>query len=211
MTHRFAIRPAVLSLAVLAATASCGSDSTAPKSNSSSLSAAEATTVASAMFEQISLALSKSGGLFVDRAAPFGPSAALVPTGPLFAAAPLTGTVQVTSACTLGGTITGTYTWNETINNDGSGSASGNFATTIANCQVSTGTRTIAVNGNLTYTFNMTLASNASLDTFNWQASGNFNWSGGSCSLNYTIAYVGTGKETITGSICGVNINETAG
>ncbi len=160
------------------------------------------------MFEQISIALSKSGGLAFDRA----PSAALVPTTPLFSAAPLSGTVQVTSACTQGGTITGTYTWSETFNPDGSGSASGNFTTTIAACQVSTGTRTIAVNGNLTYTFNMALASNAALDSFNWHATGSFNWSGGSCSLDYTIAYSGaaTAKETVNGTICGVTFSETA-
>lgn len=210
MAHRFAIRPAVLSLAVLAATASCGSDSTAPKS-SSTLSTAEATTVASAMFEQISLALSKSGSPVFDRSA-LPASAALVPGRAQFAAAPLSGTVTVNGTCALGGTISGTYTYNETINTDGSGSATGNFATTIAACQVSTGTRTIAVSGNLTYAFNLTLASNAALDSFNWHATGSFNWSGGSCSLDYTVAYTGTGAgaTTISGTICGVNISETA-
>jgi hypothetical protein len=194
----------LLSAALLGTIAACGSDATGPANNQTAFTVQEATTVASAIFSEISRALSTSG--FALDVAPTTSRAAAARS-----MVPVTGSSNVNAACTNGGTITGKYTYSEDFANDGTGTASGSFSVAMTGCKVSTGTRVIAVDGQLTYTFGMTFAKNVALDTFNWRGTGSFTWSGGNCAIDYTVNYTGsaTGKSTITGTFCGVNLNQT--
>ncbi|MFI5229409.1 MAG: hypothetical protein ACHQWU_10090, partial [Gemmatimonadales bacterium] len=187
------------SVALAAAAAGCGSDSTAPKGQSA-LTSEQAVLVASGIFEEVSVALSKSG--FAGQVAP---SAAR------FSSVPLTGSATLNAPCTNGGSVGGTYTYSEDIGTNGSGTATGSMDITMTGCKVSTGTDLIAVSGALNYTFSFAFSQSAALDTFDWHGSGSFNWSGGSCSLDYTVHYTGAagGKDTISGTVCGVNVSET--
>lgn len=178
----------------------CGSDSTGPKGGQSTLTSAQAELVASGIFEEVSLALSKSG---------FAPQ--LAPSAARFSSVPLTGSASINAPCTNGGNISGTYNYSDDVGANGSGTATGTMTVTMAGCKVSTGTELIAVSGNLTYTFSFAFSQTASLDTFDWRGTGSFNWNGGSCGIDYTIHYTGAtgGKFTINGTICGVNVSET--
>lgn len=191
-THR-----RLLSVALLASMAACGSDATAPANTQNAFTVQEATTVAAAIFTEISRALSTSGFAF-----DVAPAAAVVPT---------TGTATVNSTCASGGTVTGTYTYTNNFGTDGTGTSTGTMSVATHSCKISTGTRVIAVDGQLTYTFSMTFAQNVALDTFNWRGTGSFTWSGGNCVIDYSMKYTGaaTGKYTITGTICGVNVSSS--
>jgi hypothetical protein len=71
----------------------------------------------------------------------------------------------------------------EDIAANGSGTATGSFTSTTAGCKVATGART-------------------------WRSRRTC----GSCALDYTITYTGAGTThtTLNGSICGMNVAQTA-
>jgi hypothetical protein len=187
------------SVALAAAVAGCGSDSTGPKAQTT-LTSQQAVLVASGIFEEVSLAISKSG--FAGQ---------LAPSAARFASVPTTGSVSISAPCTNGGTISGAYNYSVDFAANGSGSETGNFNMTMAGCKVSTGSDLIAVSGSLNYSFNFAFSQNAALDAFDWHGSGSFNWNGASCSLDYTVHYTGAtgGHITVAGTVCGVSVNET--
>ena len=196
MSRPLAVR-SIVSLSLLGSIAACGgSDSTGPKQASFTVS--EATVVASSIMTEVVKALSSAG---------FGASAA--PTAALasLARVPVSGSADFSGPCTDGGTVSGHYTYTGDFDNQGAGSMSGSITSTMNGCKVSTGTRTIAVGGQLTWTYSSTFSTNASLDTYNWHASGSFTWDGGSCSLDYGVSYTGTGAYKLTGNFCGVDIS----
>jgi hypothetical protein len=188
-------------IAFAGAVVGCGSDSTGPKGGQSTLTTQQATLVATGIFEELSLALGKSG--FSGQAAPIAARLSSVP---------ITGTASINAPCTNGGNITGTYNYSDDIGSNGSGTASGAMTVVMAGCKVSTGTDLIAVSGNLTYTFSFVFSQQASLDTFDWRGTGSFNWTGGSCGIDYTVHYTGAtgGQFVIKGTVCGVNVSQTA-
>jgi hypothetical protein len=188
-------------IAFAGAVLGCGSDSTGPKNGQSTLTSAQAEVVASGIFEEVSLALSKSG---------FSPQRA--PAAARLSSVPLTGSASINAPCTNGGNITGTYNYSDDIGSNGSGTSTGTMTVAMAGCKVSTGTELIAVSGNLTYTFSFAFSQDVSLDAFDWRGTGSFNWTGGSCGIDYTIHYTGAtgGHITINGTVCGVNVSETA-
>ena len=179
----------------------CGSDSTGPKGGQSALTTQQAAVVATGIFEEVSLALSKAGF-----------AAQVAPTAARLSSVPTTGSASINAPCTNGGNITGTYNYSDDIGSNGSGTATGTMTLTMAGCKVSTGTDLIAVNGNFTYTFNFAFSQQTSLDTFDWRGTGSFSWSGGSCGIDYTIHYTGAagGHITMSGTVCGANVSQTA-
>lgn len=190
ITHR-----SIVSIALLGFAAGCGSDATSP-TRENAFTVAEATTVASAILEEVSRALANAGTLDVGSAA----SRSVVPT---------TTKQSVNSPCTGGGTISGDVSVTVDFADDGTGSESGTMTVTPKGCRVSTGTRMIAVNGQLTYTLDFRFAKNAELTQFKWRGFGEFNWDGGNCKMDYAMDFVGN-KSTISGSICGVDISSSS-
>ena len=189
----------IVSLALLGAVAACGSDSTGP-SKQANFSASEATLVATNIMTEVVKALSTAG---------FGKNVA--PTAALasFAAVPVSGSADFSGPCTDGGTVSGHYTYTGTFDTQGSGSMSGQITSTMNGCKVSTGTRVIAVGGQLTWTYSATFSQTASLNTYNWHTTGNFTWDGGSCSVDYGVSYTGTGAYKLTGTFCGVDVSQS--
>lgn len=190
----------LVSIALLGAVAACGgSDSTGPKQ--ASFTSVQATTVATNLMTEISRALSTAG--FGANTAPVG-AAASVSQVPINASADYSGT------CTNGGTVTGHYSYTGNFDSQGSGTMSGTMTSTLNGCKVSDGTRLIAVGGQFNWTYNATFSQNAALNNYTWHATGNFNWDGGNCAIDYTVNYVGTGAYTLTGTFCGVDISQSS-
>jgi hypothetical protein len=184
---------------LLGAIAACGgSDSTGP-GKQATFSVVEATTVATSIMTEIAKAVATAG--FGANAAPAGARASV-------AAVPITGSANYSGACTNGGTVTGHYDYSGNFDNQGAGTMSGTITSVLNACKVSTGTRIIAVGGQLTWTYGATFSQTAALNTYNWHGVGSFNWDGGSCSMDYSVSYAGTGAYTLNGSFCGVNISQ---
>lgn len=180
-------------LGVIGSLAACGSDSaTGPKAT---LSPAEAQIVASNLFVEISRAL----------------STAVVSTSPAPAAntatAPTTIRETLNSPCQAGGKITGTYVYTSDFSSTGSGTQSGSVTVVTDGCQVSSGSRTIAVAGNFSLTFSVTYTNFAPSSNYSWRETGNFTWTGGSCAIDYTISVTPQGKTSASGSFCGQSIS----
>jgi hypothetical protein len=181
---------------VVGALAACGGDSTGPTSTSS-LSVAQAQTVASALLTEMAKAMASA-------------SISTKAAGPAFSAASMPSqTFTINSACTNGGTITGSYVFNSDLGTAGTGTVSGTMTTTAHGCKVSTGSDLIATDGTLNYSYSVGYTAFAPSSNFVWKATGNISWTGGSCSLDYTASVSTTGHGSITGSICGQSINET--
>jgi hypothetical protein len=174
----------------VAATVACGDSSTAPKNNG--LTAAEAQQVAMSIFSEVSKALSSVGAT-----APTAASRSV-------AAAPAQ---TFSSPCTNGGTISGSFTYTSTVDNQGTGSVNGSIGITPNGCKVSTGTQVIEVSGSLNFTFAMAFTKGAPSGDFTFHGSGNITWTGGSCTLDYNVTVTPQGKETVTGTVCGQTIN----
>jgi len=191
------LRGSLATAALLVIAPACGSDTTAPKP---AFTVQEATAIALSMFEEISNAMTHSGF-----------SANRAPASARFTAIPFTSSETFNSPCTNGGTISGSFTFTGDLDAQGAGTASGTVAATPHGCRVDAGTRTIAVGGQMTYTFGMKFSQNAALDTFDWRGAGNFTWDGGNCVIDYTLQFsgTGTGTGTVKGTICGVDISQT--
>jgi hypothetical protein len=185
----------------------CGGDSTGPKENST-LTAAEAQTVAAAIFTEINRAIASA--TFTPAKTQAGSTSASLTTAA--ALVPTTLNATVNANCQGGGTIKGTYSFTTDFNAQGSGTESGTVTVTAADCGVSTGTRTIVTNGGYTFTFSGSFANGQISSNFVWKATGNFTWTGGgSCALDYSFTVTPANKVTYTGSICGVSINGSSG
>ena len=188
----------LVALACLWTLAACGgSDSTAPKKQTFSVT--EATTVATNIMTEVVKALSTAG--FGANAAPASAMAAL-------SAVPVTGSADFSGNCTSGGTVNGHYTYTGNFDSQGGGTMSGSVTTTLNGCKVSTGTRVISVGGQLTWTYNATFSQTTSLNTYDWHTVGSFNWDGGSCAIDYSVNYTGTGAYKLNGTFCGVDITQ---
>jgi hypothetical protein len=189
MRQKRAFIPRVLLWAV-AAVAACGGDSsTGPKN--SGLTAAEAQQVAVAIFTEVSKALSSVGA---SSPAPASQSVAAAPT-------------TFSSPCTNGGTISGSFTFTSTLDSQGTGTVDGSMTITPSGCKVSTGSRIIEVSGSLNFTFSMAFTKGAQSGNFVFHGGGSFTWTGGSCTMDYTVTLTPQGKETISGTVCGETIN----
>jgi len=187
---------ALPTLALLGILTACGGSDSVAGPGGSSLSSSEAQLVVANLFSEISKAI--ASGVVSKSASPAAARAA---------AAPTTVHETLSSSCAAGGTVTGTYTFTSDFNAQGAGTESGSVTVTTNACQVSTGTRTIAVGGSFTLTFSVTYANFAPASNFTWNETGNFTWSGGSCAIDYTAIVTPQGKQTVTGSVCGVNIS----
>jgi hypothetical protein len=177
--------PVVAALAI-----ACGGESsTGPKANQ--LSAAEAQEVAIGVFSEISNALATSG---FGNVAAVGASASALPT------------TTLNSACSLGGRITGTFTYSE-FPSSGTGTETGTMSVTPQSCVVSTGSRNIAVSGQLTWTYSASYRNFAQSGNMIWRASGSFNWSGGSCVMDYSMTITPSGNGSLSGSVCGQSVS----
>ena len=183
----------------LGAIVACGgSDSTGP-GKQATFSVTEATTVATSIMTEIVKALSTAG---------FGANAAPAAALASVAAVPVTGSSNFSGACTNGGTVTGHFDYTGNFDNQGGGTMSGTITSALNGCKVSTGTRMIAVGGQLTWTYGASFSQTVSLNTYDWHGVGSFNWDGGSCSLDYSVNYTGAGAYKLTGTFCGVNITQ---
>ena len=173
------------------ALAACGGsdDSTGPTSQT--LTAAQAQLVASSLFSEMSKAM----------------STATLTTGGSSSSPSQTFTVN--STCTNGGTITGQYVYNSSLNSAGTGTVSGSMTTTAHGCKVNTGTQIIATDGTLNYSYSVSYTAFAPSSNYVWKGTGNFSWDGGSCTMDYTVNVSTTGHGSISGTICGQSINQT--
>jgi hypothetical protein len=180
--------------ALLMATA-CSGDSTSPKN---SLSPAEARAVASALFSDIARAVGSPT-----------PSSASIAPANQSAGVPTTVSATVNGNCSGGGTIHGTFGFNSDVNTAGTGTLSGSVTVAASQCVVSTGQRAITTDGSYTYTFSASLVNNALSSNFVWKAGGTFTWTGGSCTLDYTVTVTPQGSKSLSGTICGVDVTGT--
>jgi hypothetical protein len=190
---RSLVRGAAL-LFTLGAMDACGGDSaTGPKGDQ--LSQAEAQQVAMNLFHEVDNALSTFGA--------FAPTAAArsVATQP---------TQSFSSNCTNGGTLTGSFTYTDNLDSQGTGSVSGSITITPNGCKVSTGTRLIAVGGSINFSFSLAFTQGVQSGDFTFHGGGAFTWSGGNCPMDYTVTLTPAGNETISGTLCGETINVSA-
>ncbi|HEY9226142.1 MAG TPA: hypothetical protein VIP11_05815 [Gemmatimonadaceae bacterium] len=185
---------AALSVSALAMVAACGGSSTGP-TEKNAMTAQEAVIVASGIMTEMSRALSSS-------TARLNISAGLlnVSTRP---------TETFNSTCANGGKISGSMTFTDNINSAGTGTFSGTMTATSQGCMVSNGSRLIAVGGQWTFDYNMSFNQFAQVGDFTWRATGSFNWEGGNCSIDYTMKLSAAGHGSITGTFCGVSLNQT--
>ena len=189
----------LVSITLLGVVAACGgSDSTGP-GKQSSFTAVQATTVATNIMTEIVKALSTAG--FGANVAPVGARASL-------AQVPISGSADYSGPCTNGGTVSGHYSYTGDFDAQGGGTMSGTITSTLNGCKVSDGTRVIGVGGQFNWTYTAAFSQNASLNTYTWHGTGNFAWDGGSCSIDYSVNYVGTGAYTLSGTFCGVDISQ---
>jgi hypothetical protein len=194
-------RPRLLSvvaaLAVLTLAASCGGDSTGPKSG---LSAAEEQQVTAAVFTEISTALAQSGGYSVSSIA----NGRLATTARLAQANATTTTISVSGDCSLGGHITSTMTSTDNIDDNGTGTGTVTGQFNILGCVVSTGTRNITVDGNPNIALELSMSfAQYELTQMSWKMNGGFKWNGGSCDLHYNTTLNGDFKGSGSYSVCG--------
>ena len=167
----------------------CG-DSTSP--NTGTMSPTEARAVASALFSEISRA--------VGSTTPSGPSSgATQSTIPTF-------TATINAQCSQGGSLKGTWELTNSVNSAGTGTISGAVTVTAAECVVNTGERTLSANGGYAFAFQAAFTNSRLSSNFLWDASGTLNWTGGSCTLDYTIEVTPQGRKKLAGTICGVDV-----
>lgn len=185
-----------LAVAALVFATACDDDSTSPNKND--LTPAEARTVAAAVFGEIVRAIGSAS-----------PASASTAASLSVAARPATVTASVQARCSAGGSISGEWTFNDDTNASGTGTKSGSVTLAASNCNISTGERTLTTNGSYTFTFAASFTNNALSSDFVWNGTGNFEWTGGSCALDYTIRVAPQGRRTLSGTVCGVDVQGT--
>ncbi|HEY9227099.1 MAG TPA: hypothetical protein VIP11_10660 [Gemmatimonadaceae bacterium] len=176
----------------IATVAACGGDATNP--NNSQVSPAEARAIASALFGEVAHA--------VGSPTPSSASRNETPS----ATPPQTASVTVNATCSGGGTLKGTFDFTSDLNAAGTGTQTGNLTVTAAQCTFSTGERTISADGGYQYAFNVGLTNFRPSSNFVWKATGTLNWTGGSCTLDYTVEIAPNGARTLSGTVCGVDV-----
>ena len=101
----------------------------------------------------------------------------------------------------------GTYLFTDGVNSTGTGTKSGSITVAASQCTVSTGERTISADGSYLYTFSADFTKNVQSSNFVWQAGGTLNWTGGSCTLDYTVEVTPQGARSFSGTVCRVDIS----
>jgi hypothetical protein len=182
----------VIGLLALALAGACG-DTASP--TQASLSPDEARNVASALFSEIA----RAAGSPTPSSARSGASSSVagVPTVSL----------RINAACAAGGSLEGTFEFTDEANAQGTGKKSGVLSVTANACNVDTGTRVIAANGGYTYNFSASFTNHVLTSNFVWDAGGTLTWTGGSCTLDYTVEVTPLGKKTLSGTVCGVDVS----
>ena len=191
--HRFSKTVCGLMAIALGTTTACG-DSDGPTATAT-LSPAEARVVASTLFGEISAAIGSPGA-----------SSATMPATASIASVP-TLTASINANCSGGGTLKGTYLFTDGLNSAGTGTKSGSITVAASQCTVSTGERTISADGSYLYTFSVDFTDHVQSSNFVWQAGGTLNWTGGSCTLDYTVEVAPNGARSFSGTVCGVDIS----
>jgi hypothetical protein len=195
--RQFSKAATVLTGLALGAAVACGGDSTSPAADNS-LTPAEARVVASSLFGEITAAVGSPT-----------PSSSTVPAGASRATVP-TLTATINANCREGGTIQGTYLFTSDLDAAGTGTKSGSITVTASQCKVSTGERTISTDGSYTYTFSAGFTNNVWSSDFVWKANGAFTWTGGSCTLDYTVTITPQGARSYSGTVCGTDVSANA-
>jgi hypothetical protein len=175
--------------------AACG-DATSPKQ--ASMSPEEARNVASALFSEITHAVGSPT-----------PSTARVGAVQSAASAP-TISLSLSANCSAGGSLKGTFEFTDEANAQGTGKRSGLITVTANECNVNTGQRMIAASGGYTYNFSASFTNHILSSNFVWDAGGTLTWTGGSCTLDYTIEVTPLGRTTLSGTVCGVDVSGQA-
>jgi hypothetical protein len=169
--------------------AACGGDSsTGPKAPV--LTAAEAQAIAVAIFEEIERA--------VGDATLSGQTAEL--------AVVATSREAYSGPCLKGGKISGDVSFVEDLNAAGSGTATSTITAKPQACMISTGSRVIPVDGDLTYRMSFTFAQFEPVGDFTFTGKGTLRWDGGSCVVDYGARFTET-SMSLTGSICGESVS----
>ena len=184
-------RSALLALTVAFA-AACG-DSTGPKQ--ATLSPEEARNVASALFNEIARAAG-SATLSPARSGA-SQSVAGVPTI----------SFSLNANCSAGGSLEGTFEFTDEAKSQGTGKRSGVIRVTANQCNLNTGERMISANGGYTYNFSASFTNHILSSNFVWNADGTLTWTGGSCTLDYTVEVTPLGAKTLSGTVCGVDVS----
>ena len=126
--------------------------------------------------------------------------------------------IDATAACDGGGTIAVSGRFAFDIDGQGSGSGSYDLTETPSDCSVTTGTGvTYRVNGdpNIHMAGSYSYSQGAPQGTFDMSFSGGLNWTAtnggasGSCRMDLVYAFDwGTSHGSVTGTICGYEINQ---
>lgn len=187
------VLPGFAAIAFALTTGCSDKDSTPP--NNTDLSSAEARAVASALFSEMARAIGSPTPSSVS-------ANATTNVGP-------TVTANISSQCSAGGTLNGNWTFNNDVNGSGTGTKSGTVTFAASNCNISTGQRTITTNGSYTFTFAASFTNHLLSSNFVWNGDGDFAWSGGSCTLDYSVTITPQGRRSLSGTICGVTVDGT--
>jgi hypothetical protein len=179
----------------LVTAAGCGGDTTSP--TQATVSRAEARAIASAMFANLTRAVGSptptSNNVAVQSVAAAGPTV----------------TANINANCSNGGTIAGTFGLTSDVDANGNGTVTGAVTVSAAHCNVDTGERIISVDGGFNFDFNVGLSNHRPSSDFVWVATGTLVWTGGSCTLDYTVRITKNGTRTVTGTVCGVDVSGT--
>jgi hypothetical protein len=184
--------------------AACGHDATAPR-ESTQVSAAEARSVATALFEEVAQALSNVTFMRARHALP------AMHLGALPAAAASLPTSPINAPCPGGGRIVGTLELNDNTDDDATGQVTGSITIAPQGCVVHAGGKAIAVDGDpsLNYTFRASFLEGYPSSDFVWRASGGIKWTGNSCRVDYTVTISPDDTATIRGTVCGQSVDGT--
>ncbi len=204
-------RPALFGVAASTTLAAACSSATDPARNPANrLSADEAGAIASAFVAQMYGAV---GGATHLAGIPASLAFSRAPTAPASAADGLPrlvlSPVSFSEACPLGGSVTGTATFTENLDERGSGTITSTITSTPQGCVVSAGDRNVAVTGApaIAMAIAIPVAAFAQSGIATVRISGGFSWSGGSCQLDYTASVAPAGTGSVSGTVCGQSIN----
>jgi hypothetical protein len=206
MRRSHASRRRALGAASILLLAGCSDGATSPDA-AGPLTPDEAEVVATALFDEVLDALSTAlGRLGLSREAALQSSR----TGPPPLTATETFTMTVDERCDLGGRITGSMTITDNTDAFGTGLVSGTLSLNPQRCVVSTGKRSISVDGNpaLTYTFGMSFVRDVQSTDFVFRGTGGIRWGQESCTINYTVRITPSGSGSITGTVCDRPVEE---
>jgi len=162
------------------------------------VSRAEARAIASAVFANLARAVGS----------PTPTSNSNVAAQSVAAAGP-TVSVNINANCSNGGAIGGTFSLTSDLNANGNGTVSGAVAVAAAHCNIDTGERVISVDGGFNFDFNVGVSNHLPSSDFVWVGTGTLVWTGGSCTLDYTVRIAKNGTRTATGTVCGVDVRGT--